>query len=77
MQHASHSIGAIAAALAKAQAELLNPQNRSCHSLSLHPLEPARTFRYAPLASGLEIVRRASAGMRSRPFRRPRSTRLG
>ena len=58
MHRCSESIGAIAAALAKAQAELTNPEK------SLTGIIPAsssqgqdRTFRYAPLSSGLDIVR--------------------
>jgi hypothetical protein len=59
MHHASPSIGALAAALAKAQAELVNPEK----SL-LGEIAPAgsggaqRVFRYAPLSSGLDIIRR-------------------
>lgn len=60
MQHASQSVGALAAALAKAQAELLNPPKSLVATLSpSDPLEPARTFRYAPLASGLEVIRKS------------------
>ena len=54
MQRCSESIGTIAAALAKAQAELTNPEK----SQSPFPREADRTFRYASLASGLDIVRR-------------------
>jgi hypothetical protein len=58
VQHASPTIGAIAAALAKAQAELLNPEKSLVARLpSPAANEPPRTFRYAPLSSGLEIVR--------------------
>jgi hypothetical protein len=59
MHRWSESIGAIAAALAKAQAKLTNPEK------SLTAIIPAsssqgqdRTFRYAPLSSGLDIVRK-------------------
>ena len=59
MHRSSESIAAIAAALAKAQAELTNPEK------SLTGIIPAsssrgqdRTFRYAPLSSGLDIVRK-------------------
>src|SRR6266576_5685903 len=59
MQHSSETIGAIAAALAKAQAELTNPEKSLSATIrSPFPREPERTFRYAPLASGLDIVRK-------------------
>ena len=59
MQRSSPSIAALATALAKAQIELTNPEK----SL-IGTIEPesgkggARHFRYAPLSSGLEIVRK-------------------
>ena len=54
------SIGAIAAALAKAQAELTNPEKSLTGTIrSPFAREGERTFRYAPLSSGLEIVRKA------------------
>jgi hypothetical protein len=55
----SESIGTIAAALAKAQAELTNPE-KSLVATIRSPLhrEGDRTFRYAPLSSGLDIVRK-------------------
>ncbi|MGA8697424.1 MAG: ERF family protein [Xanthobacteraceae bacterium] len=59
MQRSSSSIAALATALAKAQIELTNPEK----SL-IGTIEPqrgqggARQFRYAPLSSGLEIVRK-------------------
>ena len=60
MQRCSESIGTIAAALAKAQAELTNPEKSLVGTiLSPFPREPDRTFRYASLASGLDIVRKA------------------
>jgi len=60
MHHASETIGAIAAALAKAQAELTNPEKSLIATIrSPFPREPERSFRYAPLASGLDIVRKA------------------
>lgn len=59
MQQSSESIGAIAAALAKAQIELTNPEKSLTATLvSPFPREEARSFRYAPLSSGLEIVRK-------------------
>src|SRR5580700_10467828 len=60
MQRSSESIGAIAAALAKAQAELTNPEKSLTATIrSPFPRESDRTFRYASLSSGLDIVRKA------------------
>ena len=54
------SIGAIAAALAKAQGELTNPEKSLIATIrSPFPREPDQTFRYASLASGLDIVRKS------------------
>jgi len=60
MPRTSESIGAIAAALAKAQAELANPE-KSCAATIPSPVlgGAERSFRYAPLAKGLEIVRKS------------------
>jgi len=56
----SESIGTIAAALAKAQAELTNPEKSLLATIrSPFPRERDRTFRYAPLSSGLDIVRKS------------------
>src|SRR5215475_5632752 len=56
----SESIGTIAAALAKAQAELTNPEKSLSATIrSPFPRERERTFRYAPLSSGLDIVRKS------------------
>src|SRR5436853_6886705 len=56
----SESIGTIAAALAKAQAELTNPEKSLTATIrSPFPREGDRTFRYASLASGLYIVRKS------------------
>jgi hypothetical protein len=60
MHQSSERIGAIAAALAKAQAELTNPEKNLVATVrSPFPREEDRTFRYASLASGLDIVRKA------------------
>jgi hypothetical protein len=60
MQHSSESIGAIAAALAKAQVELTNPEKSLVATIrSPFPREGDRTFRYASLSSGLDLVRKA------------------
>jgi ERF superfamily len=60
MHRSSESIGAIAAALAKAQGELTNPEKSLVATIrSPFPREGDRTFRYASLASGLDIVRKS------------------
>src|SRR6202140_1098062 len=60
MQRSSESIGAIASALAKAQSELSNPEKSLVATIrSPFPREGDRTFRYASLASGLDIGRKA------------------
>lgn len=60
MHRSSESIGAIAAALAKAQGELSNPEKSLIATIrSPFPHEAVRTFRYASLASGLDIVRKS------------------
>ncbi|MBB4380713.1 ERF family protein [Bradyrhizobium sp. SBR1B] len=59
MQRSSETIGQIAGALAKAQAELANPEKLlTATIISPFPREESRTFRYASLASGLDIVRK-------------------
>lgn len=59
MPPSAETIGTLAAALAKAQAELTNPEKSLTATLPAgSPGEADRTFRYAPLASGLEIVRK-------------------
>src|SRR4249919_97515 len=59
MHRSSDSIGTIAAALAKAQAELTNPEKSLTGTIrSPFPQEADRSFRYASLASGLDIVRK-------------------
>jgi hypothetical protein len=60
MHRSSESIGTIAGALAKAQSELSNPEKALTATIrSPFPRESDRTFRYASLASGLDIVRKA------------------
>ena len=56
MHRSSETIGAIATALAKAQAELSNPEKTLTATIPARNGE--RTFRYASLASGLDIVRK-------------------
>jgi ERF superfamily len=60
MHRSSESIAALAAALAKAQVTLTNPEKSLTATVpNNRPDEPGRTFRYAPLSSGLDIVRKA------------------
>src|SRR6202021_695775 len=60
MQRSSESIGAIAGALAKAQCKISNPEKSLVATIrSPFPREGDRTFRYASLSSGLDIVRKA------------------
>src|ERR1700731_3438773 len=59
VQQSSESVAALAAALAKAQAQLVNPEKSLSATISTGRAgETQRTFRYAPLSSGLEIVRK-------------------
>ena len=60
MQRCSETIGAIASALAKAQIELQNPEKSLTATLrSPFPREEERSFRYASLSSGLDLVRKS------------------
>jgi hypothetical protein len=59
MQRSSETIGTIAAALAKAQAQLVNPEKSLVGTIrSEQGSGSERSFRYAPLSSGLDIVRK-------------------
>jgi ERF superfamily len=58
MQRSSPSIAALATALAKAQIELTNPEKSLIGTIEQDVEGGARRFRYAPLSSGLEIVRK-------------------
>src|SRR5215510_3817693 len=59
VHRSSESFAALTAALAKAQAKLVNPEKSLTATIrSGRPGEGQRTFRYAPLSSGLEIVRK-------------------
>jgi hypothetical protein len=59
MHRSSDSVAALAAALAKAQAELVNPEKSLTATIRPgRPGEGERSFRYAPLSSGLDIVRK-------------------
>lgn len=59
MPRASESVAALAAALAKAQAQLVNPEKSLIATIPPGRTgERERTFHYASLASGLDIVRK-------------------
>jgi ERF superfamily len=59
MQRSSEAVGALASALAKAQAELVNPEKSLTATIATgRPGQGEHTFRYAPLSSGLDIVRK-------------------
>ena len=59
MQRSSQSIAALAAALAKAQIELANPEKSLVGTIDARAGQGgARQFRYASLSSGLDIVRK-------------------
>ena len=59
MHRSSPSIASLAAALAKAQAELVNPEKSLTATIRSDERGRAdQTFRYAPLSSGLDIVRK-------------------
>jgi hypothetical protein len=59
VHRSSESFAALAAALAKAQANLVNPEKSLTATIAGgRPGEAVRSFRYAPLSSGLEIVRK-------------------
>ncbi len=59
MQRSSECIASLAAALAKAQVELTNPEKSLIGTISSdEPRGAERAFRYAPLSSGLDIVRK-------------------
>src|ERR1700730_2365174 len=58
MHRSSQSIASLAAALSKAQAKLVNPEKSLVATISSgHRGGPEQSFRYAPLSSGLDIVR--------------------
>jgi hypothetical protein len=59
MQQSSSSIGSLAAALAKAQIELVNPDKSMVATIRVDGTSRGeQIFRYAPLSSGLDIVRK-------------------
>src|SRR6266513_1376414 len=59
MPRSSESVAALASALAKAQTELVNPEKSLTAPIRTgRPGDGERSFRYAPLSSGLDIVRK-------------------
>jgi ERF superfamily protein len=58
VQRSSDTIGTIAAALARAQAQLVNPEKSLVATIRSDRAGAERSFRYAPLSSGLDIVRK-------------------
>jgi hypothetical protein len=59
MPRSSETVAALASALAKAQAELVNPEKSLTATVRTgRPGDGERSFRYAPLSSGLDIVRK-------------------
>jgi ERF superfamily len=59
MPRSSESVAALASALARAQAELVNPEKSLTATIRTgRPGDGERSFRYAPLSSGLDIVRK-------------------
>src|SRR2546429_2396320 len=59
MPRSSETVAALASALAKAQAELINPEKSLTATIRTgRSGESERSFRYAPLSSGLDIVRK-------------------
>jgi ERF superfamily./Protein of unknown function (DUF968). len=59
MHRSSESVAALASALAKAQAELVNPEKSLTATIRTgRPGDGERSFRHAPLSSGLDIVRK-------------------
>ena len=75
MQRSSNKIGTLAAALAKAQAGIANPEKSLTATIeSPFPREGQRTFRYARSPRASTSFANASASMRSRPSKALRST---
>jgi hypothetical protein len=62
MHRSSESVAAIATALAKAQTELSNPEKAMLGTVYNNRSDSPQSFRYASLASGLDIVRKALGG---------------
>ena len=73
MPKSSESVAALAAALAKAQAELVNPKKSLTATIQTgRPGEGQRSFRYARCPVASTSCARRSASTRSQPYRRLR-----
>jgi len=77
VQRSSETIGTIAAALAKAQGQLVNPEKSLVATIRSEEVSGSkRSFRYAPLSSGLDIVRKTlSQHEIATQYKPPQSTR--
>ncbi len=62
MHRSSESVAAIATALAKAQTELSNPEKAMVGTVFNTRCDSPQSFRYASLASGLDIIRKTLGG---------------
>jgi len=62
MHRSSENVAAIATALAKAQTELSNPEKSLVGAIRYNNQATLHAFRYAPLSSGLDIVRKVLGG---------------
>src|ERR1700676_4300528 len=62
MHRSSENVAAIATALAKAQIDLSNPEKAMVGTVYNNRTDSTQTFRYASLASGLDVVRKALGG---------------
>jgi len=62
MHGSSENVAAIATALAKAQTELSNPEKAMVGTVYDSRSDATRSFRYASLSSGLDIVRKTLGG---------------
>jgi len=72
MPRSSETVAALASALAKAHADLMNPEKSLTATIRTgRPGDGERSFRYAPLSSGLDIVRKTLGSTGSPPYRRP------
>src|SRR5215469_8757849 len=67
MPRSSESVAALASALANAQAELINPEKSLTATIRTgRPGDGERSFRYAPLSSGLDIFAQDAGAARDR-----------
>src|SRR5262249_2224645 len=72
MPRSSETVAALASALAKAQAELVNPEKSLTATIRTgRPGEGERSFRYAPLSRGLGIGRKTLWQRETAPLQPP------